>query len=743
MRSRPTSRRARATRSHTGGRDRGGPLHLQRAEGGPRLHRRMPGRERGRRLRRRRRPLRERGQGLAVPLPAHPACVRGPQAGGHAPHGHTQADATGEAPFTYSGQKAARAFIVACQDVSGDGACGAGDDPFANAVKDWQFRFALSLQPFEATNRVGTSHTVTARLITSDDNQPVVGAPLVFSLDPASANQTAPVAKQTDANGEATFTYSGQKAGRDFIVACQDVSGDGACGAGDDPFANAVKDWQFRFALSLQPFEATNRVGTSHTVTARLITSDDNQPVVGAPLVFSLDPASANQTAPVAKQTDANGEATFTYSGQKAGRDFIVACQDVSGDGACGAGDDPFANAVKDWQFRFALSLQPFEDTNRVGTSHTVTARLITSDDNQPVVGAPLVFSLDPASANQTAPVAKETDANGEATFTYSGQKAGRDFIVACQDVSGDGACGAGDDPFANAVKDWQFRFALSLQPFEATNRVGTSHTVTARLITSDDNQPVVGAPLVFSLDPASANQTAPVAKETDANGEATFTYSGQKAGRDFIVACQDVSGDGACGAGDDPFANAVKDWQFRFALSLQPFEATNRVGTSHTVTARLITSDDNQPVVGAPLVFSLDPASANQTAPVAKQTDANGEATFTYSGQKAGRDFIVACQDVSGDGACGAGDDPFANAVKDWQFRFALSLQPFEDTNRVGTSHTVTARLITSDDNQPVVGAPLVFSLDPASANQTAPVAKQTYANGEATFTYSGQKAG
>jgi hypothetical protein len=97
----------------------------------------------------------------------------------------------------------------------------------------------LALDPKEATNPVGTTHTVTAT-VTNSDHQPQSGVPVTFVVTGANAGATGtcvPADCTTDANGHVTFTYTGANAGDDTIVASIDVDG-------SRQTATAAKTWE-------------------------------------------------------------------------------------------------------------------------------------------------------------------------------------------------------------------------------------------------------------------------------------------------------------------------------------------------------------------------------------------------------------------------------------------------------------------------------------------------------------------
>ena len=85
------------------------------------------------------------------------------------------------------------------------------------------------------------------------------------------------------------------------------------------------------------------------------------------------------------------------------------------------------------------------------------------------------------------------------------------------------------------------------------------------------------------------------------------------------------------------------------FKLNLTPATATNPVGTAHTVTATL-TDTGGTPIAGAPISFAV--TGVNAPSPGNDTTDANGQATFTYTGTNTGQDQIAACYDADNNSA-------------------------------------------------------------------------------------------
>ena len=120
-----------------------------------------------------------------------------------------------------------------------------------------------------------------------------------------------------------------------------------------------------------------------------------------------------------------------------------------------------FANSVRAGNGPiYEISLDPAEDTNDVGTDHTVTATVTISGD--PLSDALVSFSITDgpnadADGDCSDDVGCTSDSNGEVSFTYTSDgNAGQDAIEACITQLGPvGVVGAQQLPCDTATKDW------------------------------------------------------------------------------------------------------------------------------------------------------------------------------------------------------------------------------------------------------------------------------------------------
>src|SRR5207244_540171 len=97
----------------------------------------------------------------------------------------------------------------------------------------------VTLSPPAATNQVGTTHTVTATVL-SASLVPLAGVTVRFSVD---GSTTTAGSCTTDATGRCSFTYAGpQLPGADTILAYPDLNGNGSPDPGETEAA-ATKAW--------------------------------------------------------------------------------------------------------------------------------------------------------------------------------------------------------------------------------------------------------------------------------------------------------------------------------------------------------------------------------------------------------------------------------------------------------------------------------------------------------------------
>ena len=311
------------------------------------------------------------------------------------------------------------------------------------------------------------------------------------------------------------------------------------------------------------------------------------------------------------------------------------------------------------------IALAPADDTNTVGTDHTVTATVEDLFGN-PVSGEAVHFAV--AGDGTPVPAAADvvTDAAGEAALTFTNETAGDNTITACVDADADMTCDAGELS-ATATKTWEPgpAVAIDLAPATDVNPVGTSHTVTAT-VADEFGNPVEGEDVHFDVTGGGTPDPAAGHDVTDAAGLATFTFSNDAEATNTITACIDADDGVDCDPGEAS-DTATKEWQVRVAttIALTPESDTNRVGTPHTVTATVL-DQFGDPFAGQAVHFAVTGAGTPVPTGGNDTTDAVGLATFAFTNNTAGTNTITACIDADAGLDCDAAEAS-DTATKTW----------------------------------------------------------------------------
>lgn len=228
-------------------------------------------------------------------------------------------------------------------------------------------------------------------------------------------------------------------------------------------------------AVDATPETDLNPYGSQHTVTAQLRTARDTNadgvnnpaPVAGETIRFQVirgatvtTAAAPNQTAScaggtvvstTAVQTDANGTATFTYTGptdpsaaaNDTTQDCILVFWDRNNNGVFDTATESSDTVAKQWTDAPAaastLDAAPEQDTNPVSTNHAVTAT-VANQFGQPVANETVRFEVyreigTTDTFNRVVVATRTTGADGVATFIYTGPAVqADDEIIVCSD---------------------------------------------------------------------------------------------------------------------------------------------------------------------------------------------------------------------------------------------------------------------------------------------------------------------
>jgi hypothetical protein len=456
--------------------------------------------------------------------------------------------------------------------------------------------------------------------------------------------------------------------------------------------------------VTLTPSESSNLIGTEHCVTAAL--QDSTGSSLGSiDMIFNVDGVLTTKT------TESDGTAVLCYTGPNAPDvDTIDAFADFNGDGTHTSGE-PIGSASKWWQPGI-VEVTPSEASNLVGTEHCVTATLSADatfggPDDASLGGIDMIFRVEGVNTGTVTSGTTTTESDGTAVFCYTGPENPEfDNISAFADLDGNDGH-SGFEPMGNARKFWA-QGELIVDPFEASNLVGTEHCVTATLSADTDpygapDAPLGGFPVKFFIAGVNTGTVTSGTTTTESDGTAVFCYTGPENPEfDNISAFADLDGNDGH-SGFEPMGNARKFWA-QGMLDLSPLSATNLVGTEHCVTATLSgdtapSGAPDAPVGGFAVHFSVT-SNDSEITTATTTTEGDGKAVFCYTGPASAReDRIFAFADIDGNGSQDP-IEPDGGATKTWA-TFGPVVGPITapvDPVPVGTQISASAEFTDAD---------------------------------------------
>ena len=253
--------------------------------------------------------------------------------------------------------------------------------------------------------------------------------------------------------------------------------------------------------------------------------------------------------------------------------------------------------------------------------------------------------------ANAVPETGLTTDQNGEAAFEYTGANAGVDTVRAYADVDRDGVQDLGE-PFASATHNKIAPDPATIVLDKISLAASTGAAVTLKATVRDATPaPLSGADVHFTV--TGANPRADTVVKTDAAGVATFSFTGANQGTDLVSAFV------ASAAGERRTTATVTYLApVPAKVVLAPAQGSQFQGGALTFTATVLDAA-NLPRPNVTVRFKV---AGTHTTSGSGTTNAQGQATFTYSGTNAGSDQVTAFADVNNNGVQDV-TDPFATA--------------------------------------------------------------------------------
>jgi hypothetical protein len=620
----------------------------------------------------------------------------------------------------------------------------------------------IQITPATATNRVGSNHTLTCH-INVDDGTGLVNAPdgttCTVSIISGPGSPGLQNCSSSGGTGSCNVTISSAVTGSTVIRASTNVAvagltlhretGDGL--PGDSP--NAQKLW-VNAAIQIAP-DATNEIGHTHTFTATLLfdTGSGLAPAgAGQTVTVTLtgsNGANPNPAGPFTLTTDANGQVQVTFTSATPGKVTGHASWTGSLSGSApftvqtdGTAPDS-GDAVKTF-VDANIQISPAQATNPLNTNHTLHCHINVNNGSGAYTNAPdgTVCTVTIISGPGTPTTQNCTMASGNGTcdVTITSSVAGTSVIQASTSVSvggvvlnrATGDTNVGDS--ANAQKVWINPDAnIQISPAQATNPIGSTHTLTGHVNVAPDGSTFSNAPagtlITFSIvsGPGSFVGGVNTCTTIAATGSCTVQITSLVAGTTVVRAATDVTVSGVVlhretndgHLGDS--ADANKLWFVPDAnIQISPAQATNPIGSTHTLTGHVNVAPDGSTFSNAPagtlITFSIvsGPGSFVGGVNTCTTIAATGSCTVQITSSTAGTTVVRAATDVTVSGVVlhrQTGDGHVGDSVDAQKLWFVpdanIQISPATATNPTGTTHVLTGHVNVAPDGSTFSNAP------------------------------------
>jgi hypothetical protein len=618
------------------------------------------------------------------------------------------------------------------------------------------------------TNAVTISHTFTITLERDlGDGKGYVpfGNQTVTSILAGVGYFVGPSTKTTDSSGKATVTINSNSTGIATVSASFEgeiVAGNAATNVSistDGTSGNsgpAVKTY-VNARISIK-YDADNVVGNQHTFTILLERDlgDGNGyvPFSGRTVTATLTGTgffvgSNSQT------TDANGEATVVINSNDPGTSTVSASFagdivpgyagtyiQITTDGTSGNS----GSVVKNW-YVGRITLAPARDTNAIGETHEIVAKVEYSKDGANWTVAPdgtqVTFSLSNNVPNAyfVGGVNSNTTVGGYTSIFINADNPGTVTIGASSNftvsgINGTFSVSTGIGFSGSDVSKTYVKARITIEA-DDINAVGVSHTFT---ITLERDLGDGKGYVPFGNQTVTANLSGvgyfvgPSTKTTDSLGKATVTINSSSTGVANVSASFEgeiVAGNAATNVSISTDGTSDNSWPavktyVNARISIK-YSADNVVGNQHTFIILLerdlgdgngFVPFGNQTVKAALTGVGFFVGSNSQT------TNTNGEATVTINSNDPGTSTVSASFaglivtgyagtyiEISTDGTSGNSGP----VDKNW-YVGRITLAPARDTNAIGEPHEIVAKVEYSKDGTNWTVAPdgtlVTFSL-------------------------------
>ncbi|MDI9803738.1 Ig-like domain-containing protein [Citrobacter koseri] len=374
-------------------------------------------------------------------------------------------------------------------------------------------------------NNIDTA-TVSAT-VTDDEHHPLPNITVNWAVDKTDGTTLGNRTSVTNDQGIATTELKSAKAGAVTVAA--DVNGQNAQRTDTITFA-ADSSTQKVSTVTLDKAQAVAN-GTDAIAYEATVTDANNNPVSGVVVTWSTNNSNALLST-TSTTSDSDGKSTITVTSLKTG-DVVITAQTseatpYQASSATFIADRTTAKVVEVKSDRQSALANGTDKMN-------LSAKVTDANDNL-ITGEDVAWSVSPSSGKLSV-TASQTDASGIATATLSSQDVASYDVTASANSTSQSATGL------SFTADIATAQVVSLTADKSVDVVADKDHVTLTALVQDaSHHPVSNATVTWSSSDEANSTFTPASSTTDANGNATATFSTLKAGSVSVTATSGTS---------------------------------------------------------------------------------------------------------------------------------------------------------------------------------------------------------